>query len=296
MRVRREGWGCRKELRRVAGSCFLIATVALLLPVAALCQERLAEGGLSPHDLVRAMVTNELKPENNCQTRWMYRKERDVEGRKTAKEVVQTPQGSLYRLIAQDGQPLSPQEKAQEQERLEKLIRDSGEQKRLERANKKEAERYRSFLQLLPDALLFSYVGREGNVIKLRYEPNPNFQPPTREARVFHAMEGELWIQAREQRLMRIRGEIIADVKFAGGLLGRLDKGGRFNFEQAEIAPGQWEMTHMQVDLKGTALLFKSIAVQQSEWRSDFRPVPGALTLAQAATMLAGQVMVAENR
>ncbi len=296
MRVGRDGWGSGKEWRRVAWGCIGIATAALLLPLAALCQGQPAEGGLAPHDLVRAMVSNELKPQDNCSTRWMYRKDRVVEGRKIAKEVVETPSGSLFRVIAQDGRPLSAKEQGEEQERLEKLIRDPGEQQRLEQEKKKELERYRSFMQLLPDALLFRYAGREGDVVKLRYEPNPDFQPPTREARVFHAMEGELWIQAAEKRLVRIRGEIVVDVKFAGGLLGRLDKGGRFDFEQAEIAPEQWEMIRMQVDLKGTALLFKSIAVQQSEQRSDFRPVPGSLTLSQAAAMLAGQEMVAENR
>lgn len=288
--------GGGKEPGRVAWSCVGLAVVALLLPAAAFCQAHAAEGGLSPHDLVSAMVSHELKPQNNCQSRWMYRKEREVEGRKIVKEVVETPQGSLFRVIAQDGRPLNLQQREQEQQRLEKLIRDSGEQERLEESKKKELQRYRSFLELLPDALLFSYEGREGDLIKLRFEPNPDFQPPNREARVFHAMQGELWVQATEQRLARIRGEIISDVKFAGGLLGRLDKGGRFYFEQAEIAPGQWEMTHMQVDLKGTALLFKSIAVQQSEQRSDFRPIPGSLTFSQAAAMLANHVVLAENR
>ena len=296
MRVGREGGRARTEPGRAAWSCVRLLAVALLLPAAAFCQAQASEASVSPHDLVRAMVSHELQPLDSSQCRWMYRKEREVEGRKIVKEVVETPQGSLFRVIGQDGHALSAQEREQEQQRLEKLIRDPGEQQRLEEAKKKDLERYRSFLELLPDALLFSYEGRDGDVIKLKYEPNPNFQPPNREARVFHAMQGELWIQATEQRLVRIRGEIVSDVKFAGGLLGRLDRGGTFQFEQSEIAPGQWEMVRMQVDLKGTALLFKSIAVQQSEQRSHFRPVPGSLTFSQAAAMLAQHVVLAENR
>ena len=52
----------------------------------------------------------------------------------------------------------------------------------------------------------------------------------------------------------------------------------------------------MTVDMKGKALLFKTINVQQTETRSDFQRVPDDLTLTQAADILSGQIVVAENR
>jgi hypothetical protein len=149
---------------------------------------------------------------------------------------------------------------------------------------------------LLPDALTFIYAGRDGDLIKLSYRPNPSFQPPSREARVFHEMEGEVWVHETQRRLVRIRGQLIADVKFAGGLLGHLEKGGHFNVEQRELLPGQWDLTFMEVDMKGKALLFKTIAVQEKEYRSDFRTVPDGLTLAEAADILVKEVIVASNR
>ncbi len=57
-----------------------------------------------------------------------------------------------------------------------------------------------------------------------------------------------------------------------------------------------WEMAVMTVDMKGKALLFKTINVQQTETRSDFQRVPDDLTLTQAADILSGQIVVAENR
>ena len=105
-----------------------------------------------------------------------------------------------------------------------------------------------------------------------------------------------MWVHGTQRRLARIRGQLIADVKFAGGLLGHLEKGGQFNVEQTELLPNQWELTVMEVDVKGKALFFKTIAVQENEYRSDFRGVPDGLTLAEAADLLSKQVMVAANR
>src|SRR5262249_20592564 len=99
-----------------------------------------------------------------------------------------------------------------------------------------------------------------------------------------------------QRRLVRIRGRLTADVKFAGGLLGHLEKGGYFNVEQREIFPGQWDLTFMEVNMKGKALFFKTIDVQEKEYRSDFQMVSDGLTLAEAAEMLTKQVVVAAVR
>ncbi len=109
-------------------------------------------------------------------------------------------------------------------------------------------------------------------------------------------MAGELWVDVNQERLAAINGHLMEDVKFGGGLLGHLEKGGHFEVRQAEVAPGHWDMTFMAVDMKGKALLFKSIKVQQTEKRTDFQRVPDELTLAQAADILNRQIFVADNR
>jgi len=166
----------------------------------------------------------------------------------------------------------------------------------LEQTKRKDAEQSKAFFKMIPDALIFSYAGRDRDVIKLSYQPHPSFQPPSREARVFHEMQGEMWVHATQRRLMRIRGQLIADVKFAGGWLGHLEKGGYFNVEQREISPGQWDLAFMEVNMKGKALFFKTIAVEQKEYRTDFQTVPDDLTLSEAADILTRQVIVAAYR
>ena len=50
------------------------------------------------------------------------------------------------------------------------------------------------------------------------------------------------------------------------------------------------------VDMKGKALLFKTIGVQETENHSDFHRMPDDLTLAEAAATLNREIVVADNR
>jgi hypothetical protein len=109
-------------------------------------------------------------------------------------------------------------------------------------------------------------------------------------------MEGEMWVESKQERLAAFSGHLTEDVKFGFGLLGRLDKGGHFEVRQAEVVPGHWDMTTMSVEMTGKALLFKSIGMQEGENRRDFHQVSDELTLSQAADILNRHVVVADNR
>ena len=275
---------------------YTVAGVIILLPMVVTIGQSVQDQGISAMDLARAVVANELKAQDESHSRWIYRVDREEQGEKKTKEVVQTGQGSLDRLVAVNGHLLNGKEQEDERERIENLVRNLAEQQKLEQTKRKDDEQCKKFFKMIPDALTFSYAGREGILIKLRYRPNPDFHPTSAEARALHQMEGEMWVHETQRRLVRIRGQLIADVRFAGGLLGHLEKGGHFNVEQHELLPGQWNLTFMEINMEGKALFFKTIAVQQKENRSDFRTVPDNLTLAEAADMLTKQVMVAANR
>jgi len=109
-------------------------------------------------------------------------------------------------------------------------------------------------------------------------------------------MEGEMWVDRKQERLAAFSGQLKQDVNFGFGLLGHLDKGGHFEVRQAEVVPGHWDMTTMSLEMTGKALLFKSIGVQKRESRLDFHQVSDDLTLTQAADMLNRHIVVADNR
>ena len=105
-------------------------------------------------------------------------------------------------------------------------------------------------------------------------------------------MEGNLWVDSKQARLIEISGHLIREVKFGGGLLGHLNAGGQFEVKQTEVATGYWELTLLNVDMKGKALFFKTISVQQKVRRSDFHQISEDLTVAEAANLLRKQAVV----
>jgi len=130
-------------------------------------------------------------------------------------------------------------EKQQANLHVQKLVHNPGALRKSLREENADTTRTQSLLKMLPDAFNFSYEDHSaGNLVKLKFSPNPHFRPPSREAQVFHAMEGELAVDNRHKRLAELSGHLIQAVKFGGGLLGHLDKGGQFNVKPEQVSPG----------------------------------------------------------
>ena len=65
--------------------------------------------------------------------------------------------------------------------------------------------------------------------------------------------------------------------------------------KQEEVQPGYWELTVLDVDMRGKALFFKTIGVQEEMKRSMFRRVQDDLTAAQGAGLLNQQVQTTSD-
>ena len=273
--------------------------MALILPIILLGvparPQSVPNSPVSANDLARRVVINELNFQDD-HTNWMYRLEKEQYGKKQVEEIVETKEGSLSRLLSVNGLPLTPKQQMEEDERGRELMTSRGAQQKLRRSLDAETLQGRRLFKMLPDAFVFSYAGGEGNLVKLSFRPNPSFHAPSLEARVFHDMEGEMWIDCKQERLAGFDGHLTQTVKFGFGLLGHLDKGGHFEVRQAEVVPGHWDMTTLNLEMTGKALLFASIGVQKKENHQDFHRVPDDLTLTQAAEILNRSIVVADNR
>jgi hypothetical protein len=274
-------------------SVVLILTI-ILLGVSARPQS-VPNSSVSANDLARWVVTNELKFQDD-HANWMYRLEKEQYGKKQVEEIVETKGGSLSRLLSIDNRPLNAKQQLDEDERMRELMTSRSAQQKLRRALDAEILQGRRLFKMLPDAFVFSYAGDDGNLVKLSFRPNPSFHAPSMEARVFHDMEGEMWVDRKQERLAGFDGHLTQTVKFGFGLLGHLDKGGHFEVTQAEVVPGHWDMTTLSLEMTGKALLFANIVVQKKENHQDFHRVSDDLTLTQAADILNRPIVVADSR
>jgi hypothetical protein len=242
--------------------------------------------GLSADQLAQEVVQNELQAQERDKNLWSYRKIREENGRRELLEVVGTTDGEVHRLLSINGVPLNEQESRREEQRIRKLVASPDEFRERQNNAKHDAAQERTLLTMLPQAFLYEYDGTEGELIKLRFRPNPDFRPIGHESEVFHHMEGIMSVDRRQNRLAELDGRLMSEVKFWDGLLGHLDKGGTFSVRQSNVDGDHWEMTVLDVNMNGKALFLKTIAVREREVDSDFHLLPEDTSLRQAAVLL----------
>jgi|GEM_PF-321423 len=269
-------------LRRRRGTAILLF---LLFPFSVVAQQT-ENSQKNANALARSVLMNEAKVEAQDHSHWMLRVESEKAGRSEVDQVVETKDGDLKLPILIDGRRLTvAQEKAANQ-RIQKLVADPDILRKSMRDESEDSARSQRMLKVLPKALSYSFGEQQGDTVELHFKPNPEFRPDTREERVFQAMDGDIWVNRKQERLMKITGHLSHEVKFGWGVLGHLDSGGRFEVQQTEVTPGYWELTLLNVDMRGKALFFKTINVQQKLRRSDFQRISDDMTLSQAANLL----------
>lgn len=262
--------------------CGLLA-IGLALPAWAQTAPAPSESALN---LIRDVVYNETHaPERDLH--WEYRSERITPGQHEVREQVETSQGTVFRIIEQNGALLNEAQRQQEERRIEQAVGDPGALARVEREHRDDEARLTRALELLPQAMLFTYEGAPQNdVVAIAFRPNPAYNPSGFEPRVVHALTGTVLVDTRCKRLVEVHGTVSDRVDFGFGVLGHLEKGGSFVVHRRQVSEGAWKTDIVDVHLAGKLLLLKTLCKDQRETRSDFRPVPGGLTLAQAKEML----------
>lgn len=185
--------------------CFAAAIVCLAAALPALAAD---EG--PANQLVRSVINNEIQAEQRDNTRWMYLSDDTEKGKRQVKEVVETPGGSLSLLLQQDGTPLTGDSLKQQESQLRQIAQDPNQMQKRKQANASDAEKARHLMQMLPDAFLYQEDGQDENgFARLSFRPNPDFNPPSREAKVFHSMAGTVVVDPKSRRLVSISGHLI---------------------------------------------------------------------------------------
>ena len=256
---------------------------------------------VSPQELVRQAVANELKSSDDDPA-YMFQSRKDTPNGSQTRLYVQTKDVMAGLSVAYNDKPLTPEQRAAEDSRNQRLIDDPDALKHKRKQEKEDADRVNRIVKALPDAFLYESagtmtgtagVGKVGDdLVRLKFRPNPDYSPPSRTEQVLAGMEGFVLIDAKQHRLAQIDGTLFRDVGFGWGILGHLDHGGHFLVEQGSVCKNGWAITHMSLSFTGKILLFKSLNIKSDEVYSDFRPVPADLTFAQGVEMLKKQEAV----
>lgn len=200
--------------------------------------------------------------------------------------VIETNQGRADRIVRFGDEPLSSDQQEKQEHRLKKLLSDHDAVKNELQDQKAETQRRIKMVKAFPKAFFFDFAGQGKGLLHFHFFPNPDFSPKDRESQMYRGMEGDLWIDPRQERMVSLKGKLVKDVSFGWGVLGHLNKGGIYEIGQTQLAPGIWRITTLNVDVKGRILFLESFRFLRRETDTHMQRTPPSMTYEKAVTAL----------
>lgn len=234
---------------------------------------------------LRQAVNVELEAGRTDKSIWVYRESNITPEKNAIYTAIETPQGTLRRLIELNNHALSPQATGTETHRIQNYVNDSSAQAKARKAAQHDDAQAAEMLKMLPDAFIWTRGGDSGDLLTLNFRPNPDFDPPDMQSRVLAIMAGQMIVSKESHRIRTLRGTLTDDVLIGYGILGKLDRGGTFDVERRMVGDGRWQITETHVHIGGHALLFHTIGQQEDDVKTEWKPST-AHTLQEAEQQL----------
>lgn len=209
------------------------------------------------------------------------------------RDVIESRQGTVARLVLRNGQPLTSEENAAELERLSDMLKSPKDF--IKHHKRDDAARGYSLelIRQMPKAMIFSYapgqpqhVNLPGPQVVVDFIPDPHYSPPTLVTRALSGLSGRAWIDAKSKRVVRIEGHILHPVDFGWGVLARIFPGGSIEFEQANAGGERWVYSHLRSDLTIREMMVKTVQKKTAMDAAEFKLLPGPVDYQEAVHIL----------
>ena len=175
-------------------------------------------------------------------------------------------------IVERNGQPPSAWEEWRQNEALEKLRRETPDQ-RVERVRQQEEETA-SLVREVPKAFDFQLGGQEiingRAAYALQATPHPGYQARGRYGKLLSKVDGKLWIDKQDFVWIKVDGQVIQPFSI-GLFLVRLLRGSQITAEQTRIDDGIWMPIRVEVRAAAKILLLKSLVIERVLTYSDYR-------------------------
>jgi hypothetical protein len=277
-----------------------LATMALSLPTCSLAAQQPTRSrslnleSTPPRHWVEAAAVNEehiIDDDGNFPLRYRTRK---VDAKSdTTREIIETRQGSVARLIQRNGQPITAAEDALERDRLNAMLASPSDFIKHHKHDSAARGYSMALVRKLPDAMSFTYVPGQPQPayasslqVVIDFTPNPAFKPSAMIENVLTGIEGRVWIDAESLRVTRIEAHVLRPVDFGWGMLARIYPGGSVEFEQANAGGDRWAYSHVSENLTIREMMVKTSQQRQSMDAGNFQILPAPVTYQEAVHML----------
>jgi hypothetical protein len=246
-----------------------------------------------PRSWVVDAAANELVALHHKDSYLRYRMETVNEKGNQVRDVIESKDGTVARLILKDGKPLTPEQDKAERQRLNDMIASPGAYAKHVKNTESEKTMADKLVPLMADAMLNSYTpgqpqsGRNGGALEivLDYKPNPKFAPPNTEAQALTGLEGRVWIDAKTRYVVRMEGTIARGVNFGWGMLAHIYPGGKLVMNQTNVGGNRWIFTDFSMQLSVRALMVKKLDIRSSAKTGNYQTL-GPMSYQDAIRLL----------
>ncbi|QMV19850.1 hypothetical protein GOB94_15030 [Granulicella sp. 5B5] len=275
----------RRTRRRVCGCMGLMALGGMMAWSAPASGARGTEPDETPVSWVEAAVQNEVGLLLQQGTFSVSYRERKIDAKgDTTREIVESKEGGVARLVERNGKPITAVEDAAERARLQDALNHPDEFLRHHHRDNGMRDDVSKLVKLMPQAMTYSYTpgqpqpaNAKSLQIVLDFEPNPKFHPPTMMSELLTGLAGRVWIDAETKHVTRIEGRVLHPVNFGFGIVARIYPGGTIVFEQARMNDGHWIYSHVDEHLTVRALLVKTVPENVQMTSYDVEPMQGLI-------------------
>jgi hypothetical protein len=248
----------------------------------------------APLDWANAVVQGEIAILNQQGTFSVRYREHKVDAKgDTTREIIESKEGGVARLLERNGKPITPEEDAAERERLEDAIKHPEDFLRHHRHDAGNRNDVIEQLKLMPQAMIYSYAAGQPQLpaakseqVVVDFEPNPKWHPPTMISELLTGLAGRVWIDPETKRATRVEARVLHPVNFGFGILAKIYPGGTIVFEQKRTEDGHWVYAHVDEHLNVRALMVKSLPEATRMDSSHVEMLPSLLSYQDAIRML----------
>jgi hypothetical protein len=216
----------------------------------------------------------------------------------TTREVIESAQGNVARMMERDAKPLSGEENAAERERLNNILKSPQDYLKHEERGSAARNYSIQLIKLMPSAMIYRYVpgqpqppGSTSRQVVIDVRPDPAFHPPTMISELLTGLAGRIWIDSRTHTITRVEGHVLRPVNFGWGVVARIYPGGSIQFEQKLVDGKRWAFSHLEEDLTIREAMLHTVRDKTRMTAWDFELLPTPMSFQDAVrTLLAMHV------
>ena len=241
------------------------------------------------NDWVRQASIYQLDELHHTTWSLRYRVHRVDSKEDTVRDLVESTEGNVARTLVRNGQLLTPEQDAAEQQRLRALP--AGEIGKHSHGGSMDTYTD-DLIRVMPHAMLFALAPAQTQMpqlaerqVLLDFKPNPDFHPASTAESLLTGVAGQIWLDAGTHHVLRMEIHIIKNLNLALGLIARVYQGGTVVYEQRPVGGGHSAYSHIAIDVTLRELMVRTVPYHSVLDASDVI-LPYRPSAQEAITML----------